>query len=149
MTAADRQTTIRLPSAVYEKLAAAADTSGSSVGEEIRRRLVASFGPRHDYGQPDQKTREVLIAIEEMASALADQFPPWHVDEGSYRAFFGAVIRWLKDYEPGGDPTMKPKPDGLFRSGGATIKAVGAMLLGAASSALSFLARFEAEEEER
>ena len=128
MAAADRQTTIRLPSPVYEKLAAAAEASESSVGEEIRRRLVASFGSGYRWRQADERTRELLVAIEEMASTLADEFPPWHIDEGSYRAFFGAVIRWLQDHEPGGDPSMKPKPGGLFARGGATIKSVGAML---------------------
>ena len=65
---------------------------------------------------------------------------------GNRQREFGKVhLVDVVEGEPGGEPSMKPKPGGLFARGGATIKSVGAMLLGAAKSALSFLARVEAE----
>jgi hypothetical protein len=145
MAPADRQTTIRLPSAVYKNLADAAELYGSSVGEEIRRRLTASFGPRIVYPQVDEKTRELVYLIEDMATTLAEHFPPWHADEGSYRAFCTALVRWLKRYQPGGDATMKPRPDRFFGSRRATIESAAAMMLGSASAAVSSLEKHKAE----
>jgi hypothetical protein len=142
---ADRQTTIRLPSATYDRLAHAAGLSGSSVGEEIRRRLVASFGPVRS-PRPDEKTRELLDVIEGMAAEVEDSFPPWHEDAGSYRAFVTALVRWLQRYEPKGDTALKPKPgtELLFRRRSPTVQSVATLLIGLAKSIVAGLA--EAEE---
>jgi hypothetical protein len=134
-TRADRQTTIRLPSEVYEQLSINADLRGSSVGEEIRRRLVESFSAVNA-GGADKKTRELLNVITVMAEDLGENFPPWHEDAGSYRAFMAALARWLRRYEPEGDTVLKPKAgtELLFRRRGPTLENVVMMLIGVANS---------------
>ena len=108
-TRADRQTTIRLPSAYYDLLADAADLSGTSVGEEIRRRLMETFGP---ISEPhiDEKTRELLNLTAVMAQEVEEYLPPWHQDPGSYLVFVTALTEWLQQYKLEGDAALKPKP---------------------------------------
>ena len=65
-TRADRQTTIRLSSITYDLLADSASEDGRSVGEEMRRRLDASFSSSRS-ADVDTKTRELLDVIAEMA----------------------------------------------------------------------------------
>jgi hypothetical protein len=144
---ADRQTTVRVPSAIYERLAVEASLSHSSVGEEIRARLVESFSPGPKRGM-DEKTGELVQVIEWMAGVLHEDFPPWHEDAGSYRAFVSALFKWLRHDEPEGDATLKPKPeaDRLFGRRKPTVENVAMMLIGSANSFLSSKAEFEARD---
>jgi hypothetical protein len=135
-TRADRQTTIRLPSAFYDMLADAADESGISVGEEIRRRLLETFGPVSE-PRADEKTRELLNVTAFMAEELEEFLPPWHQDPGSYLAFVTALTQWLQQYKPEGDVALKPKPNAerLFgRRRPLTIENMTMLLLHAAHS---------------
>ena len=146
-TRADRQTTIRLSSITYDLLADAAELKGRSVGEEMRRRLDASFSSSRS-ADVDTKTRELLDVIAEMARDLEDSFPPWHADAGSYQAFARALVRWLRQYEPPGDASLKPKSgtELLFHRRGPTLENVVMMLIGAANSYVA--AADEAEHRE-
>jgi len=146
-TRADRQTTIRLSSITYDLLADSASEDGRSVGEEIRRRLEASFASSRS-ADVDAKTRELLNVIAEMAADLEDSFPPWHADAGSYQAFARALVRWLRQYERPGDASLKPKSgtELLFHRRGPTLENVVMMLIGAANSYVA--AADEAEHRE-
>jgi hypothetical protein len=134
-TRADRQTTIRLSSGTYDILADTAQLNGRSVGEEMRRRLEASFSSSHS-PDVDVKTRELLDVIAAMAADLENSFPAWHADAGSYQAFARALVRWLRRYEPLGDASLKPKSgtELLFHRRGPTLENVVMMLIGAANS---------------
>lgn len=146
-TRADRQTTIRLSSNTYDLLADWAGLSGRSVGEEMRRRLEASFASSRS-ADVDAKTRQLLDAIAVMAADLEESFPAWHADAGSYQAFARALVRWLRRYESPGDASLKPNPgtELLFSRRGPTLENVVMMLIGAANSYVA--AADEAEHRE-
>jgi hypothetical protein len=147
-TRADRQTTIRLSSNTYDLLADDAELNGRSVGEEMRRRLEASFASSRS-PDVDAKTRQLLDVIAVMAQDLEESFPAWHADAGSYQAFARALVRWLRRYEqPPGDASLKPKPgtELLFSRRGPTLENVVMMLIGAANSYVA--ASDEAEHRE-
>ena len=61
MTKSDVQTSLRLPEELRERLAQAAAENGRGIGEEMRRRLEASFDgvPSAD----DPKTADLLAAV--------------------------------------------------------------------------------------
>ena len=149
-TRADRQTTIRLPSAYYDALATAAEISGTSVGEEIRRRLMETFGPvseRH----VDKKTRELLNVTADMAHEVEEYLPPWHQDPGSYLVFVTALTEWLQQYKPEGDAALKPKSTAqrLFGRRPLTIENMTMLLLHAAHSYVAGPPEDNEEEEDR
>jgi hypothetical protein len=147
-TRADRQTTIRLPSAFYDLLADAADMSGSSVGEEIRRRLMETFGPVSEH-HVDKKTRELLDVTAVMAEQVEEFLPPWHQDQGSYLIFVTALTHWLEQYKPEGDAALKPKPtaERLFGRRPLTIENMTMLLLHAAHSYVAGPPEDEEEED--
>jgi hypothetical protein len=148
-TRADRQTTIRLPSAYYDALATFADASGTSVGEEIRRRLMETFGPVSE--RPDKKTRELLHVTAVMAREVEEYLPPWHQDPGSYLIFVTALTQWLQQYKPEGGPALKPKPiaERLFGRRPLTVENMTMLLLRAADSYVAGPPEREEEEEGR
>jgi len=149
-TRADRQTTIRLPSSFYDRLAISAELSGSSVGEEIRRRLMDTFGPV-SAPHVDKKTRELLDVIADMAAELERYLPPWHEDPGSYLIFVSALTEWLQQYKPEGDTVPKPKPaaERLFGRRPLTIENMTMLLLHTAHSYVAGPPEDEEEEEHR
>jgi hypothetical protein len=149
-TRADRQTTIRLPSVYYDALATAAELADTSVGEEIRRRLIETFGPiseRH----LDKKTRELLDVTAVMAGEVEEFLPPWHEDPGSYLIFVTALTQWLKQYEPEGAAALKPKPtaERLFGRRPLTTENMAMLLLHAAHSYVAGPPEDGQEEEDR
>jgi len=135
-TRADRQTTIRLPSAYYDALATAAEISGTSIGEE-----------RH----VDKKTRELLNVTADMAHEVEEYLPPWHQDPGSYLVFVTALTEWLQQYKPEGDAALKPKSTAqrLFGRRPLTIENMTMLLLHAAHSYVAGPPEDKEEEEDR
>jgi hypothetical protein len=113
---ADRQTTIRLPNAIHERLSHEAELRGSSVGEEIRRRLVASFEAETSVSS-DPRTRALVGAIARMADTLGDWFGPWHEDAAVEHVFRYAVSKLLilsgPREQPEPLPPLRPKPGSL------------------------------------
>ena len=148
-TRADRQTTIRLPSAYYDLLADSADLSGTSVGEEIRRRLMETFGPVSE--RLDKKTRELLDVTAVMAHEVEEYLPPWHQDRGSYLIFVTALTQWLQQYKPEGEAALKPKPtaERLYGRRPLTVENMTMLLLRAADSYVAGPPEREEEEEDR
>jgi hypothetical protein len=98
--------TFRISPELRERLAAAA--GDRPIGEEIRRRLEASF-----VGSPaeadDPKTRQFLEALADMASRLAQIDPEWHDDPDLFRAFRQAVTTVLVASEPPGEPQQSER----------------------------------------
>jgi hypothetical protein len=149
-TRADRQTTIRLASSTYDLLTDVADLNGRSVGEEMRRRLEASFASSRS-PDVDPKTRELLDVTAVMADEVEEFLPPWHEDPGSYLIFVTALTRWLKQYKPEGDAALKPKPtaERLFGRRPLTIENMTMLLLRAAHSYVAGPPEDKQEEEDR
>jgi len=108
---ADRgtQTSVRLPRALYDRLAAEAGDQG--IGEEIRRRLDASFA-----AQPtDPETRQLVEAISAMAQwASISGSLKWHESLWGFEMFRRAIDNLLHALKPEGTPFERAS-----RSGGA------------------------------
>ena len=67
------QSAIRLPRTLHERLKKAGGDRG--MGEEVRRRLEASFAAERS--PTDAKTRELLDAIAFCAEEMSRDFGPW------------------------------------------------------------------------
>ena len=75
------QTAVRLPQSLRDRLSKAGGERG--LGEEIRRRLEASF--EAEKAPADPKTRELLDAIASCAEEIARDFGSWSEDPSPSR----------------------------------------------------------------
>jgi hypothetical protein len=103
------QSAIRLPQSLHERLKKAGGVRG--MGEEIRRRLEASFGVEGD-PRRDPKTGELLEKI----GRLALNMPlngPWHADREVFEVFKAAINATLSSYQPSSE---LPGPEGKLQS---------------------------------
>jgi hypothetical protein len=102
------QTTFRLPQELYDRLIEAADGK-HPIGEEIRRRLEASF-----HGatvSTDPKTADLVASIKGVAETIAAHCPSWHESPWSFDVFKSAIDTLLDAYRPAGEmapPELKP-----------------------------------------
>lgn len=98
MTQSDVQTSLRLPEELRDRLAQAATENGRGIGEEMRRRLEASFGsvPTSE----DQKTSQLLRVIARSAAILVEHWALWHEDAGAWAVFRGAIEDVLTERRP-------------------------------------------------
>src|SRR5262249_34431219 len=94
------QSAIRLPRRLHERLKKAGGERG--MGEEIRRRLEASF--IHDVERGDPKTREFLDAISFVAGQTANYYGSWSKDAFAFQVLKASIGLLLKHYQPEGDP---------------------------------------------
>ena len=90
------QTSFRLPRELRERLMAVAGDKG--IGEEMRQRLEASFGPEQRVADP--KTGELLAAIGEMAGRV----PGWQEDPDQFDDLVRAINLTLAGFMPAGEP---------------------------------------------
>jgi len=111
-TRADRQTTIRLPSGLYDELGFKADNAGRTVGEEIRLRLTNSLEAEPPAAL-DKKTRDLLVAVGRIAAALEQWFGRWWDDPAVFGVFRDAVGRVLAMRGPKEDEQalLEPYPE--------------------------------------
>ena len=98
MTKSDMQTSLRLPTDLRDRLSAEAEKNGRGVGEEIRRRLEASFGPAPI--EEDSKTAALLRQIASAARMLREEWRPWHADQGAQTVFRVAVTTLISEEKP-------------------------------------------------
>jgi hypothetical protein len=89
---------LRLPVELRDRLAAAATAEGRSLGEEVRRRLDASFGSAPMV--EDQKTGDLLRVVARCAAILDKEWAPWHADAGAFAVFQAAVDDVLSHHKP-------------------------------------------------
>ena len=92
------QTAVRLPQSLRERLSSAGGEGG--LGEEIRRRLEASF--EADKAPVDPKTRKLLEEIERLALNTPLDVP-WYADGDAFEVFKNAIVATLAKYQPSGD----------------------------------------------
>jgi hypothetical protein len=93
------QTSLRLPSELYDKLENARRASGRLLGEEIRQRLEASLLP----GANDPKARSAIEAIGWIFKAYrADGGGTWHEDPRVFRSVKAGIEKVLDAYAPEG-----------------------------------------------
>jgi hypothetical protein len=103
------QSAIRLPRSLHERLKEAGGERG--MGEEVRRRLEASFDAEKTRANP--KTGELLDAISHFAQETARDYGSWSEDAFAFEVLKGAVNMLLAHEQPDDKPVPKPKPDGL------------------------------------
>lgn len=114
------QTSLRLPRELHDRLSAAAGERG--IGDEIRRRLEASFAPDE---VADAKTRELARLVTHAAEIIGGvgergsggYYWPWHTDPFSFEVFklvvHMALDKALAYYRPEGEAVPKPNPTGI------------------------------------
>jgi hypothetical protein len=98
---------VRLPRELQDRLRRAGGERG--IGEEIRRRLEASFEVEKAPANP--KTRNLLIATGFVAEKAAMYFGDWSEDPFAFEILKAGVNLWLIANQPKGEPIMKPNPN--------------------------------------
>lgn len=101
------QSAVRLPRRLHERLKNAGGERG--MGEEIRRRLEASF----DAEPSDRKTRELLEGVAFCARQATNYYGRWSEDGFAFLVLKASVDMLLKSYQPKHDPLPKPNPTKL------------------------------------
>jgi hypothetical protein len=95
------QTALWLPRGMHEELKKAGGERG--LGDEIRRRLQASFDDRR---LGDATTYELLEAIEQIERNVSHH-EPWHLDLFAFEVFKAAINELLRLYHPGREADPK------------------------------------------
>lgn len=103
------QTAVRLPQGLRDRLSKAGGDRG--LGEEIRRRLEASF--EAEKAPVDAKTRELLDAISSFAERIDVDFGGWPKDAFAYEVLKESVNLLLRRFQPEGKPVPNIKPNSL------------------------------------
>ena len=99
------QTAIRLPPEMLERLRKAA--GGRGVGEEIRRRLEASFAVEAT-AQAD-----LMVPITEAADLTKEFFGDWRQDAFAFFVLKSAIGTILDRHKPSGTAKLKFNPDSI------------------------------------
>src|SRR5712692_3342642 len=76
------QTSLRRSRGAFNYVSKAAEKSGWGVGEEIRRRLEATFVQEAQH--VDEETHRLTDAIRQAARNIETAFGPWHRDRFSF-----------------------------------------------------------------
>jgi hypothetical protein len=108
-TAEMLQSAIRLPKDLHDRLKKAGGERG--MGEEIRRRLEASF--ESERLPEDPTTHELLQAISTVADELTDDFGRWSENAFAFEVLKTCVDMLLALYQPKGEPIANSKPDSV------------------------------------
>ena len=103
------QSAIRLPRMLHERLKKAGGQRG--MGEEVRRRLEASFDAENTARLP--KTIYLLSAISSCADKIASDYGNWSEDAFAFEVLKGCVNMLWTHFQPKGEPVPKPKPGSL------------------------------------
>lgn len=101
------QSAIRLPRGLHERLKQAGGERG--MGEEIRRRLEASF--EAEKVPADPKTRELLDAIAFFDEEMFYDFGSWSEDAFAFELLKACVDKLLTYYRPKGEAKARPATD--------------------------------------
>lgn len=101
------QSAIRLPRSLHERLKKAGGERG--MGEEIRRRLEASFEAEEAPANP--KTTELLDAISFFDEEMFHHFGSWSNEAFAFEAMKACVDLLLTYYRPEGEAKAPPATD--------------------------------------
>jgi hypothetical protein len=104
------QSAIRLPRTLHERLKKAGGDRG--MGEEVRRRLEASFAG--DRSPTDARTRELLDAVATCAEEISRDFGPWSEEPYAFAVLKETISLLMKQFEPKGKMVAKLSPDSVL-----------------------------------
>lgn len=99
------QSAIRLPRSLHQRLKKTGGERG--MGEEIRRRLEASFDA--EKARTDPKMIYLLDAITSCAAEIANDYGSWSDDPFAFEVLKGCVDLLLTRFQPKGNPVPKPR----------------------------------------
>ena len=104
------QSTIRLPSSLFNRLEASnKQRGGRGVSEEIRRRLEASFERKAPEDWDDPRTTELLDAISYLDTSVRTYYGAWPKDRFAFEVLQKAIDRVLvQRFQPSGEAKAKP-----------------------------------------
>jgi len=102
---------VRLPQSLQERLKEAGGERG--MGEEIRRRLEASFAA--EIASPDPKTRELLNAIAFCAQEITRDFGPLSEEPYAFAVLKETISKLMTRCEPKGElvPNLQAEVSGI------------------------------------
>src|SRR5438128_1941129 len=103
------QTAVRLPQSLRDRLTKAGGESG--MGEEIRRRLEASFAAEMAPEAATPKTAELLDAISFFDGEMFNEFGSWTKEAFAFEVLKASVDRLLAYYRPEGEAKAPPATD--------------------------------------
>jgi hypothetical protein len=101
------QSALRLPRSLHDRLKKAGGERG--MGEEIRRRLEASFAAEKASTNP--KTRELLDAISSIADEVTGYYGNWAEDAFAAEVLKACVDLLMTHDRPKGDAAPHPVPN--------------------------------------
>jgi hypothetical protein len=101
------QTAVRLPQSLRDRLSEAGGDGG--LGEEIRRRLEASFEAERD--SPNPKTTGLLDAISSFAAEVTEYYGHPSSDPFAADLLKACVDLLMTRDRPSGEPVPKPQPE--------------------------------------
>ena len=101
------QSAIRLPRTLHERLKKAGGDRG--MGEEVRRRLEASFAAERS--PLDAKARELLNAIAFCAQEITRDFGPLSKEPYAFAVLKETISKLMTRYEPKGELVPNLQPD--------------------------------------
>jgi hypothetical protein len=101
------QTSIRLSRELYDRLDAGRE--GRPLGEEMRRRLEASFSSSPPPGG-DPRTGTLLNHVAAIADVVRVNFGDWQTMPGACAIFRRAIDISLAEIQPEGEPVVAPTP---------------------------------------
>jgi hypothetical protein len=133
--AKDTHMKFRLGAGLQGLIWEAAKGNGWNASEEIRRRLSASFNAVPRVG--DEKTQQLLNAVEGVARNVETPFGAWHENPAAFEAFRVAVNTLLALYKPAGAPVLPSDNEiaDLYLGEARSLETAGKMLAMAAATA--------------
>lgn len=100
-------TTFRLPRELHDRLTEASGDKG--IGDEIRRRLEASFE-----SEANSQARDLTMPIAEVAALVREFFGDWQKDAFAYAVLMNAIEAILRQIKPpAGEAKLKFNPDSI------------------------------------
>jgi hypothetical protein len=107
--------TFRVPPDLHERLKKDANALRIPIGEEIRRRLEASYAWEGSTSR-DPKTHALTDAVGAVARNVKPYYGDWHESPYAFEVFKIAIDTLLAKVRPKGLP-IPPPDDGEFRPG--------------------------------
>jgi hypothetical protein len=98
---------VALGDEMRQQLEKAAEASGASVAEEIRRRVARTFEEDAKAATIDEATRNLHGKIADLAEEVElETAGAWHAHPGSFAVFRRGVLWLLAQLKPEGAPTL-------------------------------------------
>lgn len=112
------QSSLRLPKELFDRLTAIGKQNGGGMGEEIRRRLEASF--KQDAAIYDAKvgvdrpTQQLIDAVAFFADDTNSSYGAWSENPFAFDVMKECLVKAVDQYKPKGASKPLPKEDSIM-----------------------------------